>query len=54
MTLTLTLTPQVTAQIVKLLSQYRKPNIPVGRITNDDDFKHLARKVERCELLSNL
>jgi histone-lysine N-methyltransferase SETD2 len=31
--------------VVSVLNSYRKPDCKEGRITNTDDFKHLARKV---------
>lgn len=31
--------------IVHYLNSYRKPDCKMGRITNTEDFKHLARKV---------
>lgn len=31
--------------MVSILNHYRKPECKEGRITNTDDFKHLARKV---------
>lgn len=31
--------------IVHYLNPYRKPDCKMGRITNTEDFKHLARKV---------
>lgn len=31
--------------IVQCLNPYRKPDCKLGRITNTEDFKHLARKV---------
>lgn len=31
--------------IVHYLNPYRKPDCKIGRITNTEDFKHLARKV---------
>lgn len=31
--------------IVQCLNPYRKPDCKLGRISNTDDFKHLARKV---------
>lgn len=31
--------------IVSHLNPYRKQDCKVGRITNNEDFKHLARKV---------
>lgn len=31
--------------IVQHLSPYRKDSCPIGRITNNEDFKHLAKKV---------
>ena len=39
---------QVSVAIVEILGRYRKDNCKVGRITNTDDFKHLARKVLFC------
>lgn len=35
--------------IVQCLNPYRKPDCKLGRISNTDDFKHLARKVRRRE-----
>lgn len=32
--------------IVQHLNPYRKPDCRMGRITNTEDFKHLARKVQ--------
>lgn len=34
--------------IVQHLSPYRKDSCSVGRITNNNDFKHLAKKVSYC------
>lgn len=34
--------------IVQHLSPYRRDSCPVGRITNNEDFKHLAKKVSRA------
>lgn len=31
--------------IVQCLNPYRKPDCKLGRISNTEDFKHLARKV---------
>lgn len=31
--------------VVSVLNSYRKPDCKEGRITNTEDFKHLARKV---------
>lgn len=36
---------QVSNHVIKYLSAYRKPDCKVGKITNNEDFKHLARKV---------
>lgn len=35
----------ISGVIVMTLSSYRRDNCPVGHITNDDDFRHLAKKV---------
>jgi len=45
--------------IVQYLNPYRKPDCKAGRITNTEDFKHLARKVgfqisSKCAHLSTL
>lgn len=32
-------------QVIKILQRYTKPDCKIGRITNNDDFKHLARKI---------
>lgn len=37
--------------VVSVLNAYRKPDCKEGRITNTEDFKHLARKVNRFFLL---
>merc|ERR1712098_629380 len=34
---------QVSKHIVTLLNPYFKSNVPLGKITNSADFKHLAR-----------
>ena len=31
--------------IIHCLGPFRKPDCKLGKITNPDDFKHLARKV---------
>lgn len=37
--------------IVQHLGPYRKDDCKIGRITKNDDFKHLARKVrQNCVL----
>lgn len=36
---------EIAVDIVQLLSNYRRDSCTVGRITTDDDFKHLAKKV---------
>lgn len=33
--------------VVSVLNAYRKPDCKEGRITNTDEFKHLARKVNK-------
>ena len=38
---------QISQFIVQCLNPYRKPDCKLGRISNTDDFKHLARKVTR-------
>lgn len=38
--------------VVSVLNAYRKPDCKEGRITNTDDFKHLARKVRSFKFLS--
>lgn len=35
----------ISGVIVMTLSSYRRDNCPVGHITNDDDFRYLAKKV---------
>lgn len=36
--------------IVPALSNYRRDSCTIGHITNDDDFKHLAKKVRRMRM----
>lgn len=36
---------QMSQFIVQCLNPYRKPDCKSGRISNTEDFKHLARKV---------
>lgn len=36
---------QMSQFIVQCLNPYRKPDCKLGRISNTEDFKHLARKV---------
>lgn len=36
---------EIAGVIVQHLSPYRKENCQIGRITNNEDFKHLAKKV---------
>lgn len=36
---------EMSGVIVQHLGPYRKDDCKIGRITNNDDFKHLARKV---------
>lgn len=36
---------EMSGVIVQHLGPYRKDDCRIGRITNNDDFKHLARKV---------
>ncbi|XP_059608601.1 probable histone-lysine N-methyltransferase CG1716 isoform X2 [Phlebotomus argentipes] len=40
--------------IVQHLNPYRKDTCTVGRITNNDDFKHLARKLSHFVMLKEL
>ncbi|KNC87002.1 hypothetical protein SARC_00855 [Sphaeroforma arctica JP610] len=35
----------VSKSVIKVLGKYNKPGCKFGRITNKDDFKHLARKI---------
>lgn len=37
----------VSQSVVKVLGRYRKKDCEVGRITNNDDFKHVARKIAK-------
>lgn len=37
--------PQMSQFIVQCLNPFRKPDCKLGRISNTEDFKHLARKV---------
>lgn len=39
----------VAETVGKTLKRYRRPDCEVGRISNDDDFKHLCRKVSRYQ-----
>lgn len=36
---------QISRHIVTCLNPFRRPDCKAGRISNTDDFKHLARKV---------
>lgn len=38
--------------IVQCLNPYRKPDCKLGRISNTEDFKHLARKVRQNDKTS--
>ena len=38
---------EISKVIVKLLDPYRRTDAAVGRIRNNEDFKHLAKKVRR-------
>ncbi|GJQ84695.1 hypothetical protein Trydic_g12714 [Trypoxylus dichotomus] len=40
--------------MVSILNTYRKPECKEGRITNTDDFKHLARKLTHFVMLKEL
>ncbi|KAJ9595221.1 hypothetical protein L9F63_013482, partial [Diploptera punctata] len=40
--------------IVQYLNPYRKPDCKTGRITNTEDFKHLARKLTHFVMLKEL
>lgn len=40
--------------MVSILNSYRKPECQFGRITNTDDFKHLARKLTHFVMLKEL
>lgn len=40
--------------IVHYLNPYRKPDCKIGRITNTEDFKHLARKLTHFVMLKEL
>lgn len=40
--------------IVQHLSPYRRDSCPVGRITNNEDFKHLAKKLTHFVLVKEL
>uniref|UniRef100_A0A1B6I2E0 Set2 Rpb1 interacting domain-containing protein n=2 Tax=Homalodisca liturata TaxID=320908 RepID=A0A1B6I2E0_9HEMI len=40
--------------IVHYLNAYRKPDCKFGKITNTDDFKHLARKLTHFVMLKEL
>ncbi|PNF22139.1 hypothetical protein B7P43_G06798 [Cryptotermes secundus] len=40
--------------IVQYLNPYRKPDCKAGRITNTEDFKHLARKLTHFVMLKEL
>ncbi len=40
--------------IVKVLDPYRKPDVSHGRIKNNEDFKHLAKKVSLNNSLLSL
>lgn len=41
---------QMSQFIVQCLNPYRKPDCKLGRISNTEDFKHLARKVRQSLL----
>ena len=46
---------QISRHIVTCLNPFRRPDCKAGRISNTDDFKHLARKVGfRCSLCRNI
>lgn len=44
---------QMSQFIVQCLNPYRKPDCKLGRISNTEDFKHLARKVRLNKMFTH-